>query len=196
MTSDFFRKLGCHQSDFCFNDVNIEIFQTALGSVQYARNVDIVHPNLIPVPIGTRDGYEFDASNTVKTKLVLSCARTNSLDRVNLSKYINKSKWCTVLGETKFDEYIKQVEEHKFMFSPEGFGYDCFRTWEALYCGTYPIVKRRVFTEEFAKHLPILVIDAWDEVTEDFLNAKYIEFQNKEWNWDLLTEEYWINILN
>jgi hypothetical protein len=50
------------------------------------------------------------------------------------------------------------ANQHYFIISPPGNGVDCIRTWEALYCGLYPVVQKSAGMDFFAKHLPILVI--------------------------------------
>jgi hypothetical protein len=43
--------------------------------------------------------------------------------------------------------------------------------------------------------LPILFINDWDEISEDYLNSKYDEFINKNWNFDKLKLNYWTNFI-
>jgi hypothetical protein len=154
----------------------------------YATNVDCASDSLTPIPLGVR--WQFINPLCTPTRLALYCARsgTNYDGREECKSHFG---WATITDELSFEDYIKEMADHKFTISPEGNGYDCFRTWECLYCGRYPVVKRRVFTEEFSKHLPIVVIDNWSDVTEEFLNNKYEEFQSRTWNYDLLSKEYW-----
>mmetsp|Transcript_24117 Transcript_24117/g.61341 ORF Transcript_24117/g.61341 Transcript_24117/m.61341 type:complete len:135 (+) Transcript_24117:2-406(+) len=37
-------------------------------------------------------------------------------------------------------EFLSLVSRHKFVLSPPGRGYDCFRTWQAIALGTTPMV--------------------------------------------------------
>jgi hypothetical protein len=64
------------------------------------------------------------------------------------------------------------VERSKFVVSPPGNGYDCHRTWEAIYLGAVPIVLKEYWP--FQKYrLPVLVVDTWEEafdrIDEDFV---------------------------
>lgn len=155
-----------------------------------ASNVCVEDERIIPMPIGAR--RLFDIPNGSHENLCLYCARPITQERWKLQDMFSKFGWVTMLPrETSNSECIRQMGEHKFVLSPYGLGFDCCKTWEALLCGSYPVVKRQYFLEHFAKHLPIVVIDNWEEVTEDFLNAKYKEFQNREWNYEMLTEDYW-----
>jgi len=158
----------------------------------YATNVNCVSDTLTAIPLGVR--HKFSPPVCDPSRLAFYSARwQTNIERLYCENIFKGKSWMTVAGELPFDEYIKEMADHKFVISPEGSGYDCFRTWESLYCGRYPVVKRRYFTEYFSLYLPMVVIDDWDEVTEEFLLSKYDEFKSKEWNLELLSEEYWIN---
>lgn len=110
-----------------------------------------------------------------------------------------------------FIRYMKEMADCKFVFSPRGLGPDCYRTWEALMVGTIPIVRRNqggnlngTSLEKLKKGehsvldtlyegLPILVIDEWEEVTEEFLNRKYREITSKKYDPEKLYLPYWKN---
>jgi len=174
--------------------------------VWFAQNVDVRDIRLVPIPIGLeRDRW----SPKLNKKQVLSTlpdkgksgllylnfsTRTNWI-RSTLYEYFKNLEWCTSERRVGFTDYARQVKRHKFVLCPEGNGFDTHRTWEALYLGSYPIVLRRVFTIEFAKKLPILVVDNWSEVTEQKLNEAYLSFKNREWTWEALTANYWERLL-
>ena len=99
-------------------------------------------------------------------------------------------------NELGFDRYACQIKDHKFVLCSDSGGIDSYRTWETLYIGSFPIVERHVFTERFAKELPILIVDDVENITEEYLNDKYEEFSNREWNWDLLKSTYWNQLIN
>jgi hypothetical protein len=62
-------------------------------------------------------------------------------------------------------QYRKLVSQSKYVISPPGNGPDCHRTWEALYLGATPIVKRSHWP--FNKYkLPVAIVDSWDEIAE------------------------------
>jgi hypothetical protein len=60
--------------------------------------------------------------------------------------------------------------------------------------GSIPIViyeeAHHLFTD-----LPILFINDWDEINEDFLNNKYDEISSKNWSYDKLKMSYWENFI-
>lgn len=106
-----------------------------------------------------------------------------------------------------FKDYLQEMAQCKFVLSPRGLGPDCYRTWEALLVGSIPIVRRCMY--EYSKNvkknsrcfhsqlddlyegLPVLLIDSWDELTEEFLNRKYAEITSKQYSIAPLYMEYW-----
>jgi hypothetical protein len=96
---------------------------------------------------------------------------------------------CSLEGRR---EFLRQIRNHKFSICPRGRGIDTHRLWESLYMGTIPVTKRVIAYEQFAD-LPILFVDDWKEVTEEFLEKKYEEMHSKKWNIDKLKMSYWKN---
>jgi hypothetical protein len=98
----------------------------------------------------------------------------------------------TIEGRKKF---LREIKSSKFVFCPRGNGIDTHRLWETLYMGSFPIVRyedaHHLFTD-----LPILFINDWDEISEDYLNSKYDEFINKDWNFDKLKLNFWTNFIS
>jgi len=98
----------------------------------------------------------------------------------------------TIEGRKKF---LREIKSSKFVFCPRGNGIDTHRLWETLYMGSFPIVRyedaHHLFTD-----LPILFINDWDEISEDYLNSKYDEYINKDWNFDKLKLNFWTNFIS
>jgi hypothetical protein len=54
-----------------------------------------------------------------------------------------------------------------FEISPRGNGIDCFRTWEALFLNTIPIVRTTTLDPLYQdEDLPVVIVESWREVTE------------------------------
>jgi hypothetical protein len=51
-----------------------------------------------------------------------------------------------------------------FVISPPGNGIDCHRTWESIYLGAVPVVKRGFLADSLLAKLPILAVNEWQEV--------------------------------
>lgn len=89
------------------------------------------------------------------------------------------------------EQYLYDVAHSKFVLSPQGNGIDCYRTWEALLLGAVPIVKHSVIDPVFAG-LPVLLIDDWQQVTQEFLEKEYAAMHTKTWCMERLFADYWI----
>ena len=158
-----------------------------------------------------------DLTNDAKNKnlLCLNCSLSTSPERTILNNYAqtNWSSFCTFIPYTPpINSYMKESfiegkiridvtnpecytewSKHKFVLSPKGAGEDCHRTWEAVITGCIPIVKSSSLNELY-QDLPIVVVNDWSEITEEFLNNKYKELKEKSsQNVDKLTLNYWTN---
>ena len=157
----------------------------------YGKNVCVCRKNIIPIPIGLENSY--CCPNEHKTEKILELAFAK-IERRGLL-YINHNidtnvnerfllynmfDWATKKrghNPWRFDAYIMDLKEHMFVLSPEGNGTDTHRTWEALYLGCIPILKRNVITDFFEDKLPILVVDSWSEINQDYLLNEYNRIQ-------------------
>ncbi len=93
-----------------------------------------------------------------------------------------------------FKKFAKNMAECKFVVSPEGLGPDCYRTWEALLVGSIPIVKRTA-TEPLFEGLPVLIIDDWQEITQEFLEKKWEDYRAQRYHIEKLFMEYWLDTI-
>lgn len=91
-------------------------------------------------------------------------------------------------------QFLRDIRSSKFVFCPRGNGVDTHRIWETLYMGSIPIVKYEK-THHMFTDLPILFIDDWDVISEEFLNHKYLEIINSGWNMDKLKISYWMEFI-
>lgn len=75
--------------------------------------------------------------------------------------------------------YEKTVES-QYALCPRGCGVDTHRFYECIYLGCIPIVIRTntVFDRVY-NVFPCLILDKWEDVTEELLDQKYIECSSK-----------------
>ena len=114
-------------------------------------------------------------------------------------------KWFTIgsnrKGQTETDRgggasdgvirsFLTEMIDHKFVLCPRGNGLDTHRLWEALYSRTIPIARYEDGHRNFID-LPILFINDWCEVTEEFLHTKYEEMSTRKWDYSKITASYW-----
>lgn len=117
------------------------------------------------------------------------CTQIESIE--NKKSYFEKSN---IEGQIKIDvvnpECYNIWSKYKFILSPPGTGFDCHRTWEAIYIGCIPIVISSTLNELY-EDLPVLVVESWDEITEDYLNEQYEIIKNKKYDLERLNLDYW-----
>ena len=77
------------------------------------------------------------------------------------------------------------------IISPKGNGIDCHRHYEALLSGCIPICEYNKKTEEKYKDLPVLYTTDYSEITNDYLESKYQEMLNKDYNFEKLFVSYY-----
>lgn len=90
-------------------------------------------------------------------------------------------------------KFVNEIYNHKFILCPWGAGIDTHRLWMSLYLGSIPITRYHKTYANF-KHLPIVFINDWNEITEEFLNNKFEEISNKEYDFSILYIDYWNNL--
>ena len=181
-------------------------------SVWFAINKDLEHEKIFSLPLGitnlTKESplhpiygntdimYDIMMQEKNITNLVYMNFNINTFkeERQKCYDIFKEQSWVTLgkientlRGRKKF---LEEIKNHHFVLCPRGNGIDTHRLWETLYMGSFPIVKQCIALNEFAD-LPILFIDNWDQVNEDFLNKKLKEMRAKQWNMDKLKFSYW-----
>lgn len=185
----------------------------------FGQNPSIAnHPKFTPIPIGIANQFWwhgkkeiFDAAIAANrdvektTMLYINFApgashindeafRIYTAERTDAwNKLANKTFSYVAARKAPYD-YLMEVMRSKFVASPRGHGLDCHRTWEALLMGAYPIVKTSPL-DSIYKDLPVVIISDWSEITTEFLQQKYDEFQSKSWNMSKIYIHYWIDLI-
>jgi len=89
----------------------------------------------------------------------------------------------------------REKTRYAFVISPHGHGLDCHRTWESLALGNIPIVRRSPL-DELYDGLPVVIVDAWDEITAAALRAWHDQHKESFARAEVqerLTNRYWID---
>jgi len=169
----------------------------------FANNNVYEHPNIHIMPIGIRDceyvvpnhkgfnhNYLLNEGNVVCNKefLCLLCFSFTHNDRNVCYNVLSNKSFITNLNKNEYEKqpsihcgkvpvWINYNYTHKsdYTISPRGHGVDCHRFFEAIYLDSIPIVKRtNTAFDKLFNIFPCLVIDKWEDVTEELL------LQNKE----------------
>ena len=181
------------------------------NSIWFVMNCEVINDNIIPVPLGITDtswckviGNLDVIEETNKTErnyrnlayFNCNCDRKDAglKERLEVIKNFGREKWLTVgkfeRNHSGHRRFIEEIYNHKFVFCPRGNGVDTHRLWMTLYLGSIPIVKDHITHRTF-KHLPILFVKDWNEISEEFLKEKYEEIHSKEYDFSILKMEYW-----
>ena len=88
-------------------------------------------------------------------------------------------------------DYMQLMKTYKFALAPPGRGIDTHRCWEALMVGTIPIVLSSSINELY-EDLPVVVIEDWSIITEEFLHKKYDEILKSTYDFQKVYCDYWI----
>ena len=212
---DFFNKfynhlnditLISHNSDYGIYDRHLKYLDDNKIKAWYCQNRETSHPKLFSIPIGLANSQWPHGNQQLissirgeqNSKEILVYKNfdigTNHNER-HICNNITNNNGIHLSSNTSIANYWRILSKSIFIISPPGNGIDCHRVWEALYLRTVPIVKYHESFSQF-KHLPILFIDNWEEVTIDNLRSKLDEFKYREFN-DIqeLTIDYWKNII-
>src|SRR3990167_7053137 len=150
----------------------------------FAQNAESTHPKLHPIPIGM--GYSFYNCDTTilnrvknmhlpkKHLLYMNFNKGTHKERYKVFDIFKNKAYCYQPQRVEFHKYLNDLASSYFVLSPQGTGLDCFRTWEALYMGAIPIVKSSSLNPLY-DDLPVLVIEDWNCLTEEYLVEKYKE---------------------
>ncbi len=152
---------------------------------------------LIPVPIGLHNATAAAMQSEIPSKerdifaYVNFNISTNQKERQPCWDYFSTKNWAHVTRNRSNQEYVEDLSRSVFVISPPGNGLDCYRTWEAICLRCYPVVLSSTLNPLY-EHLPVVIVDSWDEVTEELLKKKKDEFSKKEWNYETAYAPYWL----
>ncbi|MCH9612261.1 MAG: hypothetical protein S4CHLAM102_07470 [Chlamydiia bacterium] len=220
MLSDFFNDkhdfipepyiLITHNADHSVPDIYAAYLEDPKIIAWMGQNVQgYTHPKLIPIPIGLANRYWSHGSietmgiasrwshNQHRPTLVAITftASPHAPMRIPIYEKFKNEPFVTVHPFKNYPLYLRDSSQAKFMLSPPGNGYDCHRTWEALYMGAIPIVITSAADSMFYD-LPVVIVKSWDEVTEAFLLQQYREIKAKSLSREKAYFPYWKKLID
>lgn len=113
---------------------------------------------------------------------------------------LNNKTYCTFGNKKPFKNFMKDMAHCAFTASPTGDMDDCFRHWEALAVGSIPIIPLynhlgNKCLEKLFNDLPVIFIDDYSVIDDEFLNRAYAELSRKKYNFKKLYMSYWIKVI-
>lgn len=164
----------------------------------FLQNIDCpATERLIPIPIGLPNDFWAQGRLEVKKGerdigvYVNFNVDTHPKQRKPCLAFFSQKEWAHCAEPSSFSTYVEELARSRFVVSPPGSGLDCHRTWEALYMGCYPIVLSSTLNPLY-EELPVVVVNSWEEVSEELLAKKEEEFQKGNWNSSKLYMPYWL----
>ena len=166
---------------------------------------EFTHNRLHPIPIGIankrwRHGRVnvFDRMRGLRSEgrrkyfvTYLGVSNTNPSVRNRSDAYFKRMKWCVKVGRIAHGKYLRRMGMSTFTICPEGNGLDTHRIWEALYMGAIPVVIHSNGDEMF-EGLPVMLVNAWEEVTPESLNRYLRDLEGKEIREERIFADYWL----
>jgi hypothetical protein len=161
----------------------------------FAVQVHAVHPSVTPMPLGIDRRDVGKMAESVR----LPWAQRDILLYVNMSprfasrrkllaQFADQQTWARIEGGLSMREFFADVGRSRFVLSPPGRAWDCYRTYEALAMGAVPIVLRCEPVSRVVEGLPVLMVDDWREVTRERLERYE---PPATWNLETMTKAYW-----
>lgn len=170
----------------------------------FAQNYDgTPHPKMHPIPIGLANAC-WGHGNVRTLQRVRSMAlpkkflaymniavQTFPSERRMVFEHFVKSPFCRYEDKIAHEPFLKTIASSTFVVSPRGNGLDTHRLWEALYLGSIPIVKTSSI-DGLYEGLPVLVVEDWSQVNEEFLKRAEEEIRGKPQHMERLSIDYWM----
>lgn len=177
-----------HNSDLGFTERYLQFLEDDKVIKWFSQNLYFEHKKLISLPIGLGN-QQYPHGNISLIKHIMEAninkeilvfknfdCSTNYNERLFVDQITTKNNipmWPRYTQE----EYFVRLAQSKFVISPPGNGVDCHRIWECLYFKAIPIVKYHPCFKQYTD-LPILFVDDWQIVTEDFLRSNLEKIKN------------------
>ena len=140
--------------------------------------------------------YEHQNINKNNLLYVNFQKNTNDAARSKITEIFQDLEWVKIdQPNLKLDEYLKEIKKSYFVLCPFGNGIDTHRRWETLYEGSIPIIKKHI-SYKTTKDLPVLYVDSYEEITEDYLNEALEKINEGKFNYDKLNTTFWMNIIS
>ncbi len=120
--------------------------------------------------------------------------RTIMLEKLSNSPFIDFCNDKHDFSKKRLINTWKKHDNYAFELSPSGTGMDCHRTYEAIILKTIPIVRSNTLDPIYRQHnLPVVIVDEWDEVTEDNLKRWHLKYQSSFTSecLDKMRSNYW-----
>ena len=187
-------ELVLHNSDQNFGEKQLKYLDIPNCKKIYTQNMDVIHDDVIPLPIGVANSCWKWGDLSVWEKILKEDIQKDNFIHFNFQKEgglreENNRVYCydsmikkgiKFLPNMDYENYLKTLSTYKYSISPKGNGIDCHRMWESFYLKVIPICERSILTEYFSKIFPIVLLDDWNDLDLESLHKNYSK--NNKWD--------------
>lgn len=168
-------KLVIMESDTTQNAENLQNLLLITNEI-FSNNLIGKHKKITPLPLGLErrayrsagvlSHFRKDFSNNPSHRKIDFLVAWNDDTNAKRKKYRElfiDSKRGLVVDRRMHPRSIHELMRNSlFVPSPAGNGYDCHRTWEALYLGAIPVILKSEFCGDST--WPVLLVDDWNDL--------------------------------
>ncbi|KAH3767164.1 hypothetical protein Pelo_961 [Pelomyxa schiedti] len=177
----------------------------------FAQNAISSHPKMHPLPVGLANNYwshgnvdtfdellgTYDPYVARKYKMYLNLGETHP-SRAPLLQQLSKRNWVHTSGKKSHREYMEDLKNSTFVFSPRGRGYDTLRVWESLLMGAVPVIFTDGWPESMLtlfEDLPVATLPSSTlRELERHLDLWWEQNSGRaDWNMNKVFAGYWID---
>ncbi|KAL3932077.1 MAG: hypothetical protein SGARI_004056 [Bacillariaceae sp.] len=180
--------------DYLDHDNTLAVFTSQFQAIDHWK----VHS----IPLGLMNAKHIPRTVVPKTQLAMLNAkpRDERMEQIRTIERNFRGTLHNTYNRSAFSNYWQELSQSKFVFSPSGFGWDCYRHWEALMFGSIPIIEHYNRTDGWFRvfeGLPVLWTPSYEQVTPELLETEYQRLsQLRNYTFEKLTAEYWIGLVN
>jgi hypothetical protein len=114
---------------------------------------------------------KIDFNNKINKLLITYCGNTHN-SRQNINTIFKNDKFISFIDfsdKLEYNDYLKKINNYKFVLCPRGNGIDTHRFTEILFMGSVPIVEKNGLSDLYDK-FPCIIVDKFEDLTCDMLN--------------------------
>lgn len=199
-----------HNSDVNIDEKMAELADDSRIIRWFAQNAVSAHDRIVPIPIGLENKRlhsngivaDFDRLRRKHQKrkpriFYGFSVGTNPTERGVALEVLRRASCADQLTWRNGRAYRRELSRYCFVASPPGNGLDCHRTWEALYLGVIPIV-RKSYLFDSLPGLPALIVEDWhsiERLSEGTLRTAFEAFSAKLQSCPYIWMGYWANMI-
>lgn len=197
-----------HEFSIKVDSYTIDTFDRIPTNIKrwYSTNLNVVEDVCRLLPFGMLEGSGFEYIKTIKKKplnekldKIYVNFQNYTIERSQLNNFYKNQDFATHKFGISNEEYLNDINDHKFVLCPSGNGLDCYRIYETLMLGSIPIVQSSRFTTKMLKELelPVYIVEGLFMNKEGFkigLDGYYsnnIESIYNAFDLEKLSKEFW-----